>query len=160
MDLAKKLAESNWILRSGGAPGADSAFADGIKHLPNLKNYQEIYIPWNGFNGLKEDHENGIYLENNPMAEEIANKYHPVYGKLSQTAKKLMCRNGYQILGKDLKTPSKFIICWTRDGAIEKTNRDTGGTGQALRIAIANNIPIYNLNNKYHYQLLNTWLYD
>ena len=40
-----------------------------------------------------------------------------------------MARNGYQVLGADLQTPTDFIICYTKDGKGE------GGTGQALRIA-------------------------
>ena len=54
-------------------------------------------------------------------------------------AKKLMARNCHQVLGLDLKTPVDFIVCWTKDGTIN------GGTGQALRIAEAYNIPVYNL---------------
>ena len=61
--------------------------------------------------------------------------------KLEGTTLRLMARNCYQVLGKDLETPSEFIICWTKDG------QATGGTGQALRIAKKNNIPVFNLYN-------------
>lgn len=43
------------------------------------------------------------------------------------------------MLGADLHSPSKFIVCWTRDGGA------TGGTGQALRIADHYEIPVFNL---------------
>lgn len=45
---------------------------------------------------------------------------------------------------------SRFVICWTPDGATEAdhTGRETGGTGQAIRIANIMGIPVYNLKNK------------
>ena len=50
-----------------------------------------------------------------------------------------MTRNTFQVLGKNLVNPSKFILCWTPNGKI------TGGTGQALRIAEHFEIPIINM---------------
>jgi hypothetical protein len=55
-------------------------------------------------------------------------------------AKKFHSRNVHQVLGRDLKTPSDFVICWTADGGF------SGGTGQALRIADDHGIPIFNMN--------------
>ncbi len=55
-----------------------------------------------------------------------------------------MCRNTNQIFGACIETApnSQFVICWTKDGL------DSGGTGQALRIAREAGIPIYNLYTK------------
>lgn len=50
-----------------------------------------------------------------------------------------MLRNTYQVLGPDLKTHSEFVLCWTPSG------RGEGGTGQAIRIARAYHIPVYDL---------------
>ena len=99
---------------------------------------KEIYLPWKNFNGNKSN----LIFDDDIEAINIAKKYHPAYNGLSQGAKRLISRDSYQVLGKDLKTPSKYIICYT-DG--------TGGTSQALRIAedIQINIPIFNL---YHYK--------
>ena len=55
------------------------------------------------------------------------------------TARKFHARNCYQVLGKDLQSPSNFVLCWTPGGAV------TGGTGQALRIAIDRGIPVFNM---------------
>ena len=38
-----------------------------------------------------------------------------------------------QVLGLDLKTPSKFLICWTPEG------KEKGGTATAIKLAIINN---------------------
>ena len=63
-----------------------------------------------------------------------------------------MGRNGYQVLGYDLKTPSKFLICWTKDG------KETGGTAQAMRIAKDYKIPVYNLFFEECRNLMNYWI--
>ena len=129
------MAKRGYILRSGGADGSDTAFEIGCDRVNGKK---EIYLPWKNFNCNKSN----LIFDDDIEAINIAKKYHPAYNGLSQGAKRLIARDSYQVLGKDLKTPSKYIICYT-DG--------TGGTSQALRIAedIQINIPIFNL---YHYK--------
>lgn len=136
------LEEKGFILRSGGANGADSFFEQAVDN-PRMK---EIYIPWKGFN-------------NNPSKlyevtkESIAysRRFHPT-GFRTDAVAKLMGRNANQVLGADLKTPSDFIIAWTKDG------KATGGTGQAIRIANHHNIPVYNLYNKADLERLGRFL--
>jgi hypothetical protein len=136
--IGVKLAEANYVLRSGAAPGCDTAFEMGCDMQSGKK---EIYTPWKKFS----DDDTHIPLEtlkNKNQAEKITQKFHPAWNKLSQGAKKLHTRNVYQVLGNNLNTPSKFIICYTKDGKF------SGGTGQALRIADSYNIPIFNLYYK------------
>jgi hypothetical protein len=52
-----------------------------------------------------------------------------------------MARNAMQISGRDCKSPTNVVICWTKGG------KDIGGTSQAIRIARAFNIPVLNLGN-------------
>lgn len=125
--IVEFLDKKGYILRSGGAPGADTFFEE---HTNN----KEIFLPWRGFNGNKS-----LLFNPTPESFNLAQKYHPNWGRLSYGAKKLMARNCHQVLGLDLKTPVKFIICWTKDG------KATGGTGQALRMAEDLKIPVYNL---------------
>jgi hypothetical protein len=129
-DLASQYEKDGWILRSGHADGSDLAFESGVMNVHN----KEIYIPHLRFNGS-----NSMLL---PSAEAfvIAERYHPTWDKCSVMAKKLHARNVHQVLGQDLKSPSKFLVCYTVDGEI------SGGTGQALRIAISYGIPIKNLH--------------
>lgn len=75
---------------------------------------------------------------------------HPAPYALKGYVLHLMARNGYQVLGKDFNSPSDFLICYTEDGATKETSRGTGGTGQAIRIAVKNNIPVWNLKLKEH----------
>ena len=69
--IGKELAESRYILRSGGAKGADTAFETGCDLVNGKK---EIYLPWKNFNGNSSD------LYDLPLfkdAMEISKKYHP-----------------------------------------------------------------------------------
>lgn len=131
MRLGKYLATKGYILRSGGADGADLAFEQGCSEVFGKK---EIYLPWNRFNG---SHSNLVVSEG--KAYEIAAKYHPYWNSLKDGARKLQARNSHQVLGCDLNTPSSFIVCWTKNG------KGSGGTGQAIRIANSYNIPIYDV---------------
>jgi hypothetical protein len=135
----KKVAESlssDYILRTGGADGADSAFIEGAK-----KN-MEIYIPTNGFNGFYKNKNKYVIIDIPEEAFNLAKEFHSTYEKLSPFVKRLMARNCMQILGLELNDPVEFVICYTNDG------KESGGTGQALRIAKSMKIPIYNLYYK------------
>ena len=139
------LAESKgWILRSGGAEGADTAFERGIK----LNQNKEIYLPWGRFNGNPSQRTKPL-----DKAFEYAEAVFPYnWNMLSQGAKKLHARNIHQILGDHLTDPVKFVICWTKNGKV------TGGTGQALRLAEELNIPIFNLGGTVDEDALETIL--
>ena len=123
------LGNDNFTLRSGHATGADQAFERGCDKANGKK---EIYIPWKNFEGS-----NSNLILNNPEAFKIGEKYHPYWHNLKDGARKLQARNSHQVLGKDLNTLSKFIVCWTKNG------KGQGGAGQAIRIAKAYNIPIF-----------------
>ena len=128
--IAVYLAQNGYVLRSGGADGADKAFEVGCD---KGKGQKEIYLPWPKFN-----HSSSHLVVSDTLAFDLAKKYHPAYDKLSDAAKKLQARNTHQILGWDLKSPSYLVICWTPHG------KAIGGTAQALRIAKDYNIPIFN----------------
>jgi hypothetical protein len=124
------LGQKSFILRSGHAEGADTYFENGCDKANGKK---EIYLPWKNFEGS-----NSNLIVEYGEAFKIAEKFHPYWHNLKDGAKKLQARNSHQVLGKDLNTPSKFIICWTKNG------KDVGGTAQALRIARHYEIPIFN----------------
>ena len=139
--VAIKLQNLGYILRSGGAPGADLAFEEGISN-------KDIYIPWRGFNGSKSSLINQL-----PKAFELASEHHPAWNRLTEPVRKLMARNAHQVLGHNLDIKSKFVICWTPDGAqssSERTSR-TGGTGLAISLASSLGIKVFNLQNQESY---------
>lgn len=150
--MAASLAEQGWMLRTGGAPGADSAFESGVK-----PEQMELYLPWPGFNGKRS-----AFLRPTEEAVRMGLRYHPLLAKFDpasevlltdrklRTLTQLMGRNVHQVLGADCRSPSKFLVCWTKDGADGTTiltSSKTGGTGQAIRIAADHKVPVFNLQH-------------
>lgn len=145
--IAKQLSgtpDSCFVLRSGGAIGADSAFERGAD--PHKR---QIFLPPSNKYPLRV----GDHMLDITPTRAYVRRFHPNWRALEQgesrgsSAYGLIARNTFQVLGPDLNTPSKFILCWTPDGATTVTTRQTGGTGQAIRIACAYNIPVINMRN-------------
>jgi hypothetical protein len=141
-DMAKSLAASGWGLRSGAAPGADTAFEVGCDASDGSK---QIFLPWKGFNGSDSPH---FHIPGE--AFEISRE---AYGSrldfMKRPVKLLMARNVLQVLGPTLDDPCKFVVCWTPDGISQgnQRSRTTGGTGQAISIASNHNIPVFNMQS-------------
>lgn len=137
-EVGAYLAQKGYILRSGGAEGADEFFEKGCDSKQGRK---QIFLPWKGF----RDNDSSYIIDNMENKEEafrIAEEFHPRFSQLRPSVKNLMGRNSYQILGEDLKTPCNFVVCY----CIEDYNGDpSGGTGQAIRIARKHNVKVYNL---------------
>lgn len=136
--VSSKLEEEGWILRSGGARGADSAFERGVRNKENM----QIFLPGSSFQGRvgnSRSYIDATALESYQAALKTVYKFHPTPHKLTDFPRKLMARNAMQVLGPDLETPSSYVIAWTPSGEV------CGGTGQALRMATSYGIPIINL---------------
>ena len=106
--IAVRLSYKGWTLRSGGAPGADSAFAQGAWDAftegdgdGRMLTRPEIYLPWLGFESIG----NARLVNPQPETFSIAEQFHPAWDRLSQGAKRLHARNVHQILGPDVTTP-------------------------------------------------------
>jgi hypothetical protein len=118
-NIAMQLAIRGFALRSGGADGADVAFEKGAKMVggPHVIRGRTHWQP----------------------ALDHAAQFHPDWEACDDTARALHARNSMIMLGDQLDLPVAFVVCWTPGGAV------IGGTGQALRIAPAYNIPVFNL---------------
>ena len=89
--ISQVAAQRGWVLRSGGARGADTAFEEGCDIAKGSK---EIFLPWQGFNNNRSP----LYpVDDNAIA--LAKEIHPAYNSLSSSAKLLVGRNMHQILG-------------------------------------------------------------
>jgi hypothetical protein len=124
------------VLLSGGARGADQSFEFGARVIGAGK--VETYLPWPKYEGILDP----ALSEPTAQALEVAEYYHPRWGRLSHGAKKLHGRNSHIILGRDLISPVDMVVCWTSDG------KATGGTGQGIRIAEDNDIPVLNIQRE------------
>lgn len=73
-----------------------------------------------------------------PKALEHAERYHPNWQACDFHARSLHARNSLIMFGVTLEEPVRFVACYTDGGG------KVGGTGQALRIAAAHDIPVFN----------------
>jgi hypothetical protein len=128
--IASWLESAGFHLRGGDADGSDHAFSIGVKDPAN----KTIYDRNTCHNVSKELWERAVEIAN----ENFTSDYHR---RAAQKYMNIIARNAFQVLGDDLKSPSKFVTCWTKNG------KDIGGTGTTIRIAIAYNVPVYNLFN-------------
>ena len=115
-DIAWDLNELGWGLRSGRALGADHAFEIGSTK-------RELFVA----------------NDATAAAIEMASRFHPNWAACNSYARLLHGRNSMIILGANLDSPVKFVICWTKNG------KASGGTGLGIRIAEFYKIPIFNL---------------
>jgi hypothetical protein len=136
--LAKHFESMGFILRSGSADGADTAFEIGVSNPIN----KEIYLPWKNFNGNQSS-----YFDISQEAFELADTLHPIFKSLKPAIQRLHARNTYQVLGNDLKTPSAFLVCYTPCGSEEESTltSKSGGTATAIKLAWRRGVPIFNL---------------
>ena len=131
-EFAVKAANRGFILRLGGANGADKAFENGCDLVNGPK---EVYLPWARFNASESK-----FFKLSHDALKSVDLYHPSPASLTDGARRLMARNWQQVMGDSIAmVPVVFILCWTQ-GDI-----NSGGTSQALRIAERYGIPYFNM---------------
>ena len=106
--VGERLAQLGWVLRSGGAVGADQAFERGCDRAGGRK---EIVLPWPGFDG----HPSPLCTVSAAMLD-LAERHHPAWERCRPAARTLLARNGCQVLGPDLATPSRVVIGWAPGG--------------------------------------------
>lgn len=132
------LRERGFILRSGGAQGADTAFEKGAKDMA------EIYLPWKGFNG----HPSQMYRV---TPEAMGEMYSLGFNPQTPGVQKLFGRSVYQVLGYNLNTPSDAVVYWAPE---DGRGTVTGGTRVAVYIARKYGIPCINLYFDIHREYL------
>jgi len=153
------MAKRGHTLRSGRADGADQAFEKGFfsyhddvnkyykvrpSHVTPMQELAELYKPWRNFAYVPSVWD--ILPTDDPKlwskALQIVRDIHPNPDALTDAAKLLHGRNVFQVLGKDLLTPSDFVIYWAKT---DKYGTPVGGTRTAVRLAQLNNIPTINM---------------
>lgn len=120
-NVGKKMAENNYLLRSGGAEGVDTFFEKGCDLV---KGNKEIFTPWVKSNKYKE-------------AEQIAKGHTAVWFKPKGIVQKILTRNVFILLGKELNKPVDLVLVWQ--------NGETDVYRHLVRTAASYNIRVYNL---------------
>lgn len=155
IESAAELERRKFKLRSGGALGADRFFEQGYVDKKNTEIYRTP-----GEKYSKAHHIDVYNKDIWQVATEIAKSVHPAWDRMDVYARDLHTRNAFQVLGRNLNMPVKFLICWTLKGeskASECTSQ-TGGTGTAIKIADNVGIPVFNLGNEAHRLRIAKWL--
>lgn len=140
-EVAVELHFKGYTLRSGKAKGADQAFQLGVES--EVEGKAEVYIPWSGFKNdkLTDQYDMLLKLKYMEKCMNIASSLHPAWWRCTSGAKKLHARNVLQILGRDLRTPSSFVLYYAEeDNYVVK-----GGTATAVNLARREGIPTINL---------------
>lgn len=143
--IGAMLASKGYILRSGGAGGADEAFESGCNSVdPKLK---EIWIPWRSYS-KDEDRSRIFYKTDWRDFHEIVSNYHPNWNACNDAVKSLHCRNlmiitgDFELSSEVIDTKCGFVVCYTPKGSL------VGGTAVGIRIAEDLGIPVYNLGTE------------
>ena len=182
--FAEKACSFKYIGRSGGADGSDTCLEEGVKAFQSKvklaptrgSEFMEIYLPWKDFNG-RDSSVSGYYtlpwMDNKQQAVNIASEIHPKWSldlkvesgeipkpknwkPMKQGAKHLHTGNVYQLLGQDLNTPSRFVICYAEPQG--KKGHVKGGTGTAVKLGIDNGVEIINLYHETQRKRVEDWV--
>ncbi len=110
--MAGWLARTGWHLASGGADGADSAFAAGAP-----AGRRTLWLPWRGCNGHDGPDCRVLSAAELPACMAIAASLHPAWDRCSPPVRKLHARNVAVLLGERRDRPVDAVVC-RPEGAI------------------------------------------
>lgn len=137
-----------YTMRTSGNKGVEEI-------IESLVSSKEVHVAWKGFNQRETQ-----FTRVDKAAIELVGTLHPAFNDLKDSVKTIIARYAHVILGKDLKSPVRCVVCWTEDGAEsakEKTAK-TGYCGTPIQIASNARVPIFNLKNDNAIYRLNNFL--
>jgi hypothetical protein len=143
--IGARLGGEGWVLRTGASPGADEAFLRGAYSVAAAV---ELYLPWPDFASatpLRPQPTLRVLARPSERAYELAARFHPRWDRLAERTRALLARDAHEVLGADLASPARLVICWTAEGSLDGEGVLADGTGQALRVAAHHGIPVLNL---------------
>lgn len=133
--LARTLADTGWHLHSGGAAGADSAFAAGAP-----LEQRTIFLPWTGFRELSgPDCRIASVAEMESLRAE-AQRSASHWRQMSRGVQALTLRNVAIVHGLPMGSArAHAVVCYRPDA------RRSSGTARTMAIAARAGIPVLNL---------------
>lgn len=154
--VAAAMARAGYVLYSGGARGADSAFAQGAEAVGG--DYR-IFLPQTCFQGHTADGARFFFdpdSEGWRRAGEVARAVWdlhaarhglPSWRRLSPTSRRFHTRNVLQVLGPGCDHRVACLVCYAPDGLRSWQERApaSGGTGQAVALASLVGVEVLNL---------------
>lgn len=155
LGLIKNLAGRGFILRYQFNNTID--FYKTVTDIEGLS--VEAYRPWKK---MAPDLASVAKTFADKQAYEAACYYAPKFSSFPPGVRCIRANAVYALLGKEIKNPSNFILCWTECGS-EAITKDTdfkkiGNAGVFFTMGKDLNIPIYNIKNKDSVQKLAEYL--
>lgn len=155
--IGRWLFSNGFGIRSGLAVGSDINFYNGylskareeiVKfNKSDLNGKVEMYVP--KFKDWQRKPDAFTYCPPEEVIWEecltIASDIHPNWEACDDYARRLHGRNIPQVLGRDLKSPSKALVTCVKEIS---TGRRLGGTNTAYNLAYKRNIAIINVYNE------------
>ena len=133
-DMARVLVADGWYLRTSGAAGADTAFAQAAP-----PGQRTVLVPWRGYNGWQAFACSVLPADQMGAMRRAAARHHPAWERCPPAVRDLHARNVAVLLGSGIAYPADAVVCWTELGRV------SGGTGMAIRLARGHGIPVFNL---------------
>lgn len=143
--VAYDLASEGYLFRSGKAGGSDTNFQEGyeLARANGIECSAEIFLPTPRFNIQFGTKAWNVYVTDGEIlkrAEKLAKSIHPDWSSCDTFARLAHTRNVFQIMGRDLRTYSKFVLYY----APVKDDIVFGGTATAVALADKLRIPSFN----------------
>ena len=135
--IARTLSERGWLLRSGGARGADRAFFEGAAEGMRIA----YLADWDPASDPNHPEHRVLTAQELRQCAPVAKAAHGAWDRCWPRARRLHSRNAAVVLGPELDDPVDLVLAWTQGGQVR------GGTGNTMKIASARNIPVVNLEN-------------
>lgn len=152
---AAYLAKKKFVLRSGKAGGSDEYFQKGVERvgldwqtkllLDTDRKLAEIYTPWKDFHNevLSSFWDiDSRSLDTAQEAQKIASEIHPNWNACKKGVRLLHSRNIFQVLGKNLDSPSLFVLYYAKE---DRKGNVQGGTRTAVMCAREYGVPTVNM---------------
>jgi len=136
--VGAQFAEKGWGLSTGNALGADQAFAAGFNRVAPER--VELWLPWSRYERDTVLLYNKVALASESRPKHVTAASQAVgdsWSYLKQSVQKLLVRNAMIILRQE-QGPVDLVVAWPM-----QTAEGWSGTGHAMRIAAANNIPVF-----------------
>jgi hypothetical protein len=177
-EIGYLLAVTGRTLRSGGSKGCSMAFEAGANNAfkkslceqrpltPKVSSayhpVKEIFLPYRGF----ENHADDAYFEyDNALKARIIGfiKSGVLCEHFDEIQNPFLIKDYvarvFQLLGKTLNKPSKFMICWSPDGARthEESSPKIGQTYVSICLAEILKIQTFNMENKSDFDKIVEW---
>lgn len=148
-DIAGRLKDAGYTARTTGKGAAD----EGVMITAGDK--CEVHIPWKKFDGIDSKFNKVL-----PEALEMVKQYHGAFDSQKDSIKTIIGRGAHLVLGQDLRSPVRFVVCWSQDGLENAKDRSakSGYIGIPVSIASSMKIPVFNLKNPDALRRLNEFL--